>query len=257
MTFGTAPLQRSAWKWVAQRTAIVALGGVAVSVTGTCLLLESFANGVSSAGLLVAIVLPLVIGCPLTLVHLVRVAELKQANQQLRILAATDSLTSCLNRRAFTQAVDSRLSAGGALLVIDADNFKDINDQHGHDRGDEALQIMAEKIRDNVRDSDIVGRIGGEEFGVFLPDAGIKTAGAVAERIRRAVQDTDFAPYGQPIRMSVSIGGACFARASSFSELFRSADQRLYAVKQTGRNGVDVGDTGERNDPLKPVAMAS
>ncbi len=256
MTISSTRLPRSAWTWVARRTAILALGGVAVSVAATCLLLDVFSNGVSPPGLVAAIVLPLVIGCPLTCLHLVRLAQLRQANRRLQILASTDWLTSCLNRRAFTNAVNARLAASGVLLIIDADNFKAINDRHGHDRGDEVLQIMATAIRDNVREDDLVGRIGGEEFGVFLPGAGLETASAIAERIRRAVQTTPFAPDGSSIRMTVSIGGACFEGASSFSALFRAADQRLYGVKQSGRNRIDIARSIECDGPAAAIAMA-
>src|SRR5690606_27358019 len=112
--------------------------------------------------------------------------------------ASTDWLTTCLNRRAFTHLVSDHLEETevGAFLVIDADHFKFINDHFGHDRGDEALQLMADTIMASVREGDIVGRIGGEEFGVFLPDAGPETARQFGERIRRAVADAPFAPEG-------------------------------------------------------------
>jgi diguanylate cyclase (GGDEF)-like protein len=94
--------------------------------------------------------------------------------------------------------------------MIDADNFKSINDLFGHDAGDEALTIIARSIRTILRAGDLVGRMGGEEFGVYLPDVDQRGAEAVAERIRRSVNLAVFAPDGQQRSLSVSIGGvAC------------------------------------------------
>jgi diguanylate cyclase (GGDEF)-like protein len=173
---------------------------------------------------------------------------LKQANEQLQILASTDELTAILNRRAFTSLVASYLAGGppmravpeGAFLVIDADEFKRINDSHGHDWGDEALQRIAAAIKSNVRDRDLVGRIGGEEFGVLLVGAYLATAKMVAERIRRGVDTIDFQPGGEEHRLSVSVGGATFGGSVAFSELYRAADQRLYEAKASGRNCVSL-----------------
>ena len=126
----------------------------------------------------------------------------------------------------------------GAFLVIDADHFKHINDQHGHDMGDEALQKIANQIKANVRESDIVGRIGGEEFGVLLVGASFKTAELVAERVRRAISVIDFQPHGVEHKLSISVGGAAFGGPVPFADLYRVADQRLYDAKQAGRNCV-------------------
>lgn len=177
-----------------------------------------------------------------------KLRELAIAHEQLTKLAATDSLTTVLNRGAFTTLVDAYLSevktqeraTTGALLVIDADNFKAINDNFGHDRGDEALKIIARAIQGVLRSVDIVGRIGGEEFGVFLPNSSVPQAEAVAERIRVAVNQADFTPAGVELKLSVSVGGATFDRQLPFADLFRLADQQLYVAKQEGRNRVVV-----------------
>jgi diguanylate cyclase (GGDEF)-like protein len=124
--------------------------------------------------------------------------------------------------------------------MIDADNFKAINDLFGHDAGDEALTIIARSIRAVLRAGDLVGRMGGEEFGVFLPGADQQSAHAVAERIRRSVNLAVFAPDGRQRSLSVSVGGVVFTGQAAFSDLFRIADQRLYGAKQTGRNRVTI-----------------
>jgi len=130
--------------------------------------------------------------------------------------------------------------AEGALLVIDVDHFKNVNDSYGHDTGDEALRLIAATIRNSVRDVDIVGRLGGEEFGVFLPGLSRDLTAGIAERIRLAIHETAFAPEGKPHRLSVSIGGVTLLQEASFTDLYRIADQHLYAAKNDGRDRVDI-----------------
>ena len=192
--------------------------------------------------------LPLALAGPLAYFFLNKLRELAIAHDRLTTYASTDSLTSVLNRGAFTTLVDAYLSeikslereTRGALLVVDADNFKSINDSYGHDNGDEALKIIAGSISSVLRAVDLVGRIGGEEFGVFLPGTSPIQAEVVAERIRMTVNGAAFAPGGTMRQLSVSVGGASFDRRLPFSELFRLADQQLYAAKQNGRNRVAV-----------------
>jgi diguanylate cyclase (GGDEF)-like protein len=207
------------------------------------------------------VIIPLVLAPPFFFYLLGKLRELAIAHHDLMIVASTDVLTSCLNRRAFVTLVDAYLEktahlegypdkiSGGALLVIDVDNFKAINDKFGHACGDEALAIIARTIKDGVRDVDLVGRIGGEEFSVFLPGLDPSRSGAVAERIRAAVNASDFFPTGQRCDLSVSVGGTTFERRASYGELFRFADQWLYVAKQSGRNRVEIhgAPTGDFN----------
>jgi diguanylate cyclase len=166
------------------------------------------------------------------------------AQHELAVLASQDSLTTCLNRGAFVTLVDAYLSqvnaqqVSGALLMVDADRFKSINDRFGHPAGDHALQMIATAIQSCVRSMDLVGRVGGEEFGVFLPRAEQKHAASIAERIRTEVEKISFAPRGRPEQLSVSIGGAFFEGRVSFETLFASADSQLYDAKRRGRNRV-------------------
>jgi diguanylate cyclase (GGDEF)-like protein len=195
---------------------------------------------------LVDIFLPIGLAVPMLLFLTIKLRELAIAHSTLALHASTDSLTGVLNRGAFTALVEGYLTEvraeerRGALLVVDADNFKSINDSYGHAHGDEALKAIARAIKGMLRNVDLVGRIGGEEFGVFLRQADLVTAQAIAERIRTAIERIDFAPDGKRFRLSVSVGGAFFDGDITFSELFRIADQRLYGVKQSGRNRVDV-----------------
>ena len=189
-------------------------------------------------------VVPLVLAVPIIYFLLSKLRELAIAHEQLRHYAATDTLTDLLNRAAFTREVGEELDdarfapdgARGSLLVIDADNFKLINDTYGHEHGDTALQLIARAIRSVLRAADRVGRIGGEEFAVFLPGTSLLVAEAVAERLRLAVFAIEFRPDGRRHQLTVSVGGAVYDRYLPFNELFRLADQQLYAAKQSGRN---------------------
>jgi diguanylate cyclase len=212
--------------------------------------------------ILVDILLPICLAVPMLLFFTIKLRQLAIAQFELATLASTDSLTAVLNRRAFTTLVEAYLTEvrsherelKGALLVVDADHFKSINDRFGHDRGDEALKLIARAIKGMLRSTDLVGRIGGEEFAVFLPGSTPEQAASVAERIRQTIADSDFALAGDRPVLSVSVGGAAFEKRLAFSELFRIADQQLYVAKNAGRNRVSVAPV-VRYDTL-PMAAA-
>jgi diguanylate cyclase (GGDEF)-like protein len=233
------------WSSVGRWTLFGTMACILVAVTFNAVMFGDLGTEALQRSIVSAVVLPLLLGLPLFFYMSMRMRGLAITNRRLGLVARTDSLTACLNRGAFTSKVSTLLderagSAGGALLMIDADNFKAINDLFGHDAGDEALTIIARSIRTILRAGDLVGRMGGEEFGVYLPNVDQHGAEAVAERIRRSVNLAVFAPDGRQRSLSVSIGGVVFEGPASFSELFRIADQRLYGAKQTGRNRVTV-----------------
>jgi len=196
------------------------------------------------------IIITLLVAGPFIFFFASKLRELAIAHHKLAIYASTDSLTEVLSRGAFTTLVDAYLAdvrmqyESGALLVIDVDYFKRINDNFGHDRGDEVLRLVAATIRGALRSVDLVGRMGGEEFGVFLPGASHSNAETAAERIRKAISETEFLSDGGERKLSVSVGGASFDRQVPFSTLYRAADQRLYAAKQSGRNRVALTAIG-------------
>lgn len=240
-------LPRAAWLAIIRWTLVTTIASTILSAIISEGVMRALGHGLNGPGLAAALVLPVVMGGPIVFFHLIRQQQLKLANQRLHVLASTDWLTATLNRRAFTHQVTDHLSevAAGAFLVIDADHFKVINDHYGHDRGDEVLQLMATTIKANLREGDLIGRIGGEEFGVFLKGATHETARLVGERIRRAVERATFMPDGAVHPLSVSVGGAFYDEPISFSDLFRIADQKLYGAKQSGRNKVIVADAAE------------
>lgn len=237
-------LPKRAWLRIYRISGAIILLSVAFSVILTNVIMETFSAGINIQGLLASILIPMVLGGPSTFFLVLQHAQLRHANSQLERIATTDWLTTCLNRGAFTTAASSYLDRlapagdGGALLIVDADDFKGVNDRFGHAAGDEALRLIADAIRKSVRGSDLVGRLGGEEFGVLLAQADLAAADHVAERIRRAVAGIAFAPDGISCPLSVSIGGATYANKAPFEELYRHADNHLYEAKNTGRDRV-------------------
>ncbi|WP_027062382.1 GGDEF domain-containing protein [Mesorhizobium loti] len=195
------------------------------------------------------LIIPLVIAPPFFCYLLTKLRQLAIAHDRLLAFATTDGLTSCLTRAAFTSLVDAYLervagrterNTGGALFVVDVDHFKRINDGFGHDVGDEALKLVVKNIGAALREFDLIGRLGGEEFGLFLPGLPADQAEMVAHRIRIAVMTTQFTPGGTPFVISISLGGVTFGTDASFSELYKVADQRLYHAKRSGRNRVAI-----------------
>lgn len=233
------------WSLVGKWTLFGTLTCIAVAVAFNALVFADLGEEALNRSILSATALPILIAVPLFLLLGLRLRRLSATNRRLGLVARTDSLTECLNRGAFTTQVDDILSdrsaaKRGALLIIDADNFKSINDLFGHDAGDKALTVIAGSIRTILRPQDLLGRMGGEEFGVYLPEADEHGAAAIAERIRRSVNLSAFAPEGTQYPLSVSIGGVAFDGQAGFSDLFRIADQRLYSAKRTGRNRVAI-----------------
>lgn len=176
--------------------------------------------------------------------------QLAEAHARLAEKARHDDMTGLLNREAFFATLQNtrRRSDTGSLLIIDADNFKRINDSHGHQSGDKALLMISDAIQKAVRDGDLVGRIGGEEFAAFLPGAAAEEALMVAERVRLAVERLCFFPEGgQLLPLSVSIGVARLRPHVTWSQMMREADRRLYEAKRRGRNRVVFEDPADRN----------
>lgn len=176
-------------------------------------------------------------------------AALEEAHSKLGERARRDAMTGFLNREAFFGALDGtrRRSDRGALLLVDADHFKRINDSYGHLVGDDALLEIADAIRRAVRERDVVGRIGGEEFGVYLLGANRAESLVIAERIRAEVEAIGFMPtQGRTMTLTVSVGGADCMSDAPVSEIMRTADRRLYEAKNAGRNRVVLEEQQRR-----------
>lgn len=167
-------------------------------------------------------------------------------NAQLRRLAERDPLTDIFNRRSFLSLLDKASSLARrqrqplAILVIDLDHFKQINDTQGHSVGDQALRHFVQVAQDCLRKEDVLGRLGGEEFAIFLPSASVQDAQEVAERLRRAVASQPLPALPQPIALSVSIGLATCQGNDPPEAAIHRADQAMYLAKQRGRNRVEM-----------------
>lgn len=189
--------------------------------------------------------------------------DLALLRQEFVQRAMHDGLTECLNGPLFSTLVDAYAGEDGAddeeprgaLLIVDADHFRSINERFGYSWGDQALRVIAGTIRTCVRSGDLVGRIGGQEFGVFLPGASRANAEEVAERIRTAVAAVYFAPNEMTYPLTVSVGAVLFEHEVQFEELFRLADRRLRLAKAAGRNRVEYLQMHAGEHSVTPTAF--
>jgi diguanylate cyclase (GGDEF)-like protein len=178
------------------------------------------------------------------------VESLRQANEKLATLAATDGLTNLMNRRAFMEALVRDVSRARrarvplSLIMIDVDHFKSVNDKYGHQVGDYVLVQVAQALARTVRVGDLLGRFGGEEFIVLLPGTEPKNAMVVAERLRAAVGAIEIKGSFGAFRVTASLGVASVpGDAANPDELVSRADQALYAAKGAGRDRVVMAST--------------
>lgn len=178
--------------------------------------------------------------------------ELLIAHSALQQKARIDGLTGALNRETFFTLMDA--AAGNeracALLIADADHFKRINDGFGHQAGDAALRGLAQAISSSLRGQDFWGRIGGEEFAIFLDGAGDNEAREIAETIRLAAAAFQLHVNGQAIPVSVSIGGLSVRGPFDADSIFHEADRRLYRAKRSGRNCVVMHPESGEDDAV-------
>lgn len=176
------------------------------------------------------------------------ITERKRLQEELQRLATTDSLTQLSNRRVFMSSLDKEFSRqqrnqiiSSALIIIDLDNFKQINDNYGHSIGDQVLQHFAAAVRRTVRSIDIAGRIGGEEFAILLPDANQDDAKKFMSRLNNAILDTPIQSQYQPVCYTISAGITLLKETDTTSENpFTRADNALYQAKNLGRDRIEI-----------------
>jgi diguanylate cyclase (GGDEF)-like protein len=172
---------------------------------------------------------------------------LEEQARQLRILASTDALTGVYNRRRFLElgeyehTRELRTRRGLCLLALDIDHFKKVNDTHGHAVGDATLVRFVQACASGLRAMDTLGRMGGEEFAVILPETSLAEACELAERTRVAVADAVMSGHAGPFQITVSIGVARMGPDESFETLMARADSQLYKAKHAGRNRWQAG----------------
>lgn len=177
--------------------------------------------------------------------------ELVEANTELKRMSQTDRLTNLNNRGYWEECLfaefqrQRRTNHISSLLIFDIDHFKKVNDQFGHAGGDEAILHLAKVLRQNLRETDVAGRYGGEEFAVILTETDPKSGAIFAERLRRLVEASFVEYNGFEIKFTISLGIAEFSREfDSQQKWIEAADAALYSSKTTGRNKVTIYQPG-------------
>tara|TARA_R110001592_G_scaffold167693_1_gene403272 strand:+ start:198 stop:1454 length:1257 start_codon:yes stop_codon:yes gene_type:complete len=171
-----------------------------------------------------------------------RTKELEQAKRELEKLAFTDNLTGIANRNAFFKQADEELSRSRRLsydigiIMLDLDHFKVINDNYGHDAGDEVLKVISKVMNDCLRKEDTLGRIGGEEFAIIVPGTDKIGMHRLAKRLQASVEFQKFSFLGKDEKITVSIGYTKVKGEELFKSSLKRADEHLYTAKNSGRN---------------------
>ncbi len=173
--------------------------------------------------------------------------EMKQKLRELECAAYQDPLTGIANRRHVEQALEisffsfKTAQRDFGFALIDVDRFKEVNDAYGHDVGDQALQMVANTLKHNLRSSDVVGRWGGDEFVVIISDTNFETLRATVKKLRVLVAESRLRIKGLEVGVTVSIGATLVRPDDTLESLYRRADALLYKSKEENRNRVNVG----------------
>ena len=192
-------------------------------------------------------------------------ADLFYARESLKTLAQTDEMTGLFNRRAFNHLLELEISKAArykkhfSLLLIDADNLKTTNDQYGHESGDLLIRKIADTVETNLRTSDTISRVGGDEFIVLMPETDLAAAIDTAMRIKRSINEASLILNQDRIAISVSMGISCYpVHGMDRTELLQNADHALYQSKNKGRNTISAAEVRPVNaeeqdtDPSPP-----
>lgn len=228
-----------------QLVAVMLLGGIVVLMVRAVHVQDSNLDALTSSSPLQGIVFTYASLLPVIATSGFLLMCGERLNKDLARLAMSDPLTGVHNRRTMSELANRAIAASRrhgrplSLLIIDIDHFKHINDQFGHEAGDLALCRVVELVGAELRASDVLARLGGEEFVVILADADEKSALALAERIRERLCQAEFSISGWPVALQASIGvGALGPEISDLETLLRHTDRAMYAAKRAGRNRV-------------------
>ena len=256
-------------RWILKRVVFVTALSICASLMitmGIYYLATGSLSDPDGLGLLIAPLAPAMIAPVGSWIYISLSHRLQLANDKLRVLSEIDSLTSTLNRRTFMAEADKHLSLAArhgfptSLMVLDFDRFKQVNDRYGHAMGDKVLIQTIDVIQSVIRETDVIARIGGEEFIVLLPHTAREGALMLAQRIMEVVRnnqidaqershDSDLPKNG--LSVTISIGGTtCATSSTNLDEMMSRADKLLYAAKQAGRDrymieAIPVRDTAQ------------
>ena len=243
-----AELPEQGWRKVLVSTSATSVAVAILAVLGTLIANRIADRPFIAVDFYISFGLAMIFTPPLFGFLAFKLQQMHVLNMQLHNIATTDFLTGALNRGAFVIEVEKRLGNAGdyrdgphsALFVVDVDHFKSINDKFGHQSGDLALVRMADTLRATIREDDLFGRLGGEEFGIFVDDITSGDAILLAEACRIAITQCPFTPLGNEHPLSVSIGVAFAGAEDDFASLFKHADSCLYLAKSHGRNRIEA-----------------
>jgi len=234
------------WRYFLRpKTRVQARHLVVLGLVVSCYLLTGLGMGYASLWALLSLIGPYMVSTSVVgavLLGLFVERELRQIDreQQWQMHALTDPLTGLPNRRGFERGMEGLRTpdTSSALMAIDLDHFKVVNDTHGHAAGDHVLQNVSRVLRGALRNRDLLSRLGGEELAVLLPETDAALARLIGERLRRAIDEMEILWEGQIIHVTASFGVATAPGTLPMDELFAQADAALYTAKHAGRNRV-------------------
>lgn len=226
---------REVWSFTVLVTAFAVM--LPLAVVGTVLSLSpiQLPGAFFAGGLIIAGLIPLLITPPIAFVilNLIRIQSDMIRKVDARIMF--DMMTGLYNRNHFLDSVRAS-QASGPIMIVDADHFKSINDSRGHAVGDEALRILANAIKHCIGEAGMVGRLGGEEFGIFMPGKSAAEGNAMAEAVCAAVRALHPMIAGTPVKLTVSIGASFHRPNKVIGHSLKQADDLLYRAKAEGRD---------------------
>jgi diguanylate cyclase (GGDEF)-like protein len=234
---------------------ITALTVVVPVIVAASILLPMYqsSRAIYFGGIAIAGLIPFFITPPLAIVSLHMVRLLTETIDRIDNHVRFDALTGVYNRGHFLDRVRAS-RADGMMLIVDVDHFKLINDTYGHDAGDEALKLLGSLLNFTVGALGLVGRLGGEEFAVFLPNAPARDGATMAKKLCEAVRACTFKAGDAELRLTISIGGDEHRESLPIGHSLKVADERLYRAKNEGRDRYLV-EVPVRSNPIKPVKL--
>jgi diguanylate cyclase (GGDEF)-like protein len=236
-------------RYVVLTTLLCIVAAVAIDVVNHMLLFQSWPIAIKSW--IVTSLIALVIAAPVSRAIGVAHLNLYRTKQEVEALSRTDPLTGLLNRRALLEIAGKPLTDGMALVIVDIDRFKRVNDIHGHLVGDEVIKSIAHRMVEDLAAVGQVGRIGGEEFALLTAGVPAEVIAESLRTFRDHIAATEIAAGAARVSVTISAGVALKPPARDFTELYSNADRALYVAKKSGRNCVCFLDRSELSYPVR------